>query len=64
MRSMAEDLVMEGRLNGSQVRLGVKSDHVEHCNASRYDVEYYSEDVVNPCHLVVIHGTTADGKQL
>ena len=60
---MTGNLRIKGRLNGSQVRLGVKSDHVEHRDASCGDIECYGKDVVNPRHMVIIQGTTADEKR-
>lgn len=53
-RPVNENLVIEGRLSGSQVRLGVKFDRVEHGDASGDGIEYYGEDVVTPCHMVII----------
>lgn len=51
---------MKGKTNGSQVSTGVELDHIEHGNAGRSNIECHGEDVVNPCHLVLIHSTTAD----
>lgn len=55
---------MKEQLNGSQARLGVKPDQVEQGNASGYDIEYHGEEIINPCHPVLIHGATAVEKQL
>ena len=53
---------MRGQLNGSQVRLGVKPDQVEHGNASGEDIEYHSKEVINPRHSMDIQGATTSDK--
>ena len=59
-RWVSENLVIKGKMNGSQASPGVEPDHVEYRNAGGGNIERYGENIVNPCHLVVVHSATAD----